>query len=144
VRKHYAKWSKPRQDKIDSLMLEYVGMSGRARPSEWVQFGYKEERRLQPLSAALKMVRRGGLGLPASSRSDSEFSFGCVLSAINRPKSAVQHARQVPGGGGILFRLGFRLEARAPLGTSTWQGQPRAEPPRSRFCLSHFPPPRTT
>jgi integrase len=25
VRKHYAKWSKPRQDRIDSLMLEYVG-----------------------------------------------------------------------------------------------------------------------
>jgi integrase/recombinase XerD len=25
VRKHYAKWSKGRQDRIDSLMLDYVG-----------------------------------------------------------------------------------------------------------------------
>jgi integrase len=25
VRKHYAKWSKPRQDRIDRLMLDYVG-----------------------------------------------------------------------------------------------------------------------
>jgi hypothetical protein len=25
VRKHYAKWSKPRQDRINGLMIDYVG-----------------------------------------------------------------------------------------------------------------------
>src|ERR1700737_322423 len=33
----------------------------------------------------------------------------CVLSVINRPKPAIPHARQLPGGGGILFQLRFRL-----------------------------------
>ena len=32
-----------------------------------------------------------------------------VLSVINRPKPAIPHARRLPGGGGILFQLRFRL-----------------------------------
>lgn len=34
VRKHYAKWSKGRQDRIDDVMLGYVGALGDAEPAE--------------------------------------------------------------------------------------------------------------
>jgi hypothetical protein len=68
-----------------------------------------------------------------------------VLSVINRPKPAIPHARQLPGEGGILFQLRFRLGGEGSgLGLRSWQGQPRAGPPQSRFCLSHFRRRRTT
>jgi 3'-5' exoribonuclease len=68
-----------------------------------------------------------------------------VLSAINRPKPAISHAGQLPGGGGILFQLRFSFWRRGlRSGLRSWQGQPRAAPSRSRFCLSHFPPRTTT
>ena len=45
VRKHYAKWSKPRQDRIDSVMIDYVGdvRQGEAEQESGYSLGTKKK-----------------------------------------------------------------------------------------------------
>jgi len=44
VRKHYAKWSKGRQDRIDNAMLSYVGALGEIETAD-EEYGYRRKER---------------------------------------------------------------------------------------------------